>query len=35
MNRENGGVIAEIASAIGVIITLAYLAHQIAQTNQT
>ena len=34
MNWENGGVIAEIASAIGVIITLAYLAHQIAQTNR-
>ena len=34
MNWENGGVIAEIASAIGVIITLAYLAHQITQTNR-
>ena len=34
MNWETGASIAEIASATGVIITLAYLAHQIAQTNR-
>jgi hypothetical protein len=34
MNWEIGAAIAEIASAIGVIITLAYLAYQISQTNR-
>jgi hypothetical protein len=31
---EVGALVAEIASAIGVIITLAYLAYQISQTNR-
>jgi hypothetical protein len=34
MNWEIGAAIAEIASATGVIITLAYLAYQISQTNR-
>ena len=34
MNWEIGTAIAEIASATGVIITLAYLAYQISQTNR-
>ncbi len=34
MNWEIGVAIAEIASATGVIITLAYLAYQISQTNR-
>ncbi len=34
MSWETGAVIAEIASATGVIITLAYLAFQISQTNR-
>ena len=34
MNWETGVFMAEIASALGVIITLGYLAYQISQTNR-
>jgi hypothetical protein len=34
MNWGTGAAIAEVTSAIGVIITLAYLAYQISQTNR-